>query len=163
MNLRRNLVLFLLISLASTAFAVTPVTTNTGYYPPGTSIKKIAGASTFAFEEMGANGVSGVSVDPNTGFLAVSTATFDVTQAAKVDIGANLPSGTVGFQLKVFNGDLVINSLTNVATSPFPVGVVVASGSYVQWAGLASGTTKNIYALPVSAASVTCVLSAWGQ
>ena len=105
--------------------------------------------------------VNGVPVpDLNAGFLNTSTPTFTVGMTTKADIGTNLPQKTVGFRAHAYNGAMVLGPSTSLATSPFIVGVEIASGSYVDWTGIAS-SSPNIKALSTTGTG-TVTICPWG-
>ena len=98
--------------------------------------------------------------DLNAGFLNTSTPTFTVGMTNKVDIGTNLPQKTAGFRAHAYGGAMVLGPSSSLATSPYIVGVEIASGSYMDWTGIAS-SSPNIRALSTTGTG-TITIAPWG-
>lgn len=106
--------------------------------------------------------VNGIPVKINFGFRKVATPSFDVNDVTAIDINDYLPSGTIGFELRVATGSIVIGHADNVATGTTSrIGRLVTSGQSYSWDGL-SGTFNGVI-ISNSGTSTVVIDAAWGD
>lgn len=136
----------------------TPLIASISNLPAGQDVRVDASGSLVV--KMATDTITGVQVDQNTGYIPAKTPSFNITNTAKYNIGAEIGTGTKEFILYVYNGSIVVNNYTDLATGGIPIGTPVASGSYFKWEGNAS-SSPNIWGMAQDTFTTTCVLVCW--